>query len=139
MELGKTDKAIETYEQVIRDEPDNVVALNNLAWLYGLDRNPRALVLAESALQEAPDNPGIQDTCGWLQVQNGNFEEGRQLLEKALRQLPDSPEIRYHYAVALYQTGERDKALGMLKDLLADDSEFTGRADAQQFLDEKQS
>ena len=139
MELGKTDKAIETYEQVIRDEPDNVVALNNLAWLYGLDRNPRALVLAESALQEAPDNPGIQDTCGWLQVQNGNFEEGRQLLEKALRQLPDSPEIRYHYAVALYQTGERDKALGMLKDLLAEDNEFTGRADAQQFLDEKQS
>ena len=75
MELGETDKAIETYEQVIRDEPDNVVALNNLEWLYGLDRNQRALVLAERALQEAPDNPGILDTCGWLQVQNGTFED----------------------------------------------------------------
>ena len=139
MELGKTDKAIETYEQVIRDEPDNVVALNNLAWLYGLDRNPRALVLAESALKEAPDNPGIQDTCGWLHVQQGQLEEGRHLLEKALQQLPDSPEIRYHYAVALYQSGDREKALGMLKDLLAEDGEFTGRSDAQRFLDEKQS
>jgi len=139
MELGKTDKAIETYEQVIRDEPDNVVALNNLAWLYGLERNPRALVLAESALKEAPDNPGIQDTCGWLHVQQGQLEEGRHLLEKALQQLPDSPEIRYHYAVALYQSGDREKALGMLKDLLAEDSEFTGRSDAQRFLDEKQS
>jgi tetratricopeptide (TPR) repeat protein len=139
MELGETDKAIETYEQVIRDEPDNVVALNNLAWLYGLDRNPRALVLAETALKEAPDDPGIQDTCGWLHVQQGQIKEGRHLLEKALQQLPDSPEIRYHYAVALYQSGDHEKALGMLKDLLAEDSEFTGRSDAQRFLDEKQS
>lgn len=139
MELDKNEKAIETYEQVIRDEPDNVVALNNLAWLYGLDRNPRALVLAESALKAAPDDPGVQDTCGWLHVQQGQIEKGRHLLEKALQQLPDSPEIRYHYAVVLYQSGDHDKALGMLKDLLAEDSEFTGRSDAQQFLDEKQS
>ena len=82
---------------------------------------------------------GIQDTCGWLHVQHGQIKEGRHLLEKALQQLPDSPEIRYHYAVALYQSGNREKALGMLKDLLAEDSEFTGRSDAQQFLDEKQS
>ena len=139
MELGKTEKAIETYEQVIKEEPDNVVALNNLAWLYGLDRNPRALVLAKSALKAAPNNPGIQDTCGWLHVQQGQIEKGQHLLEKALKQLPEAPEVRYHYAVALYHSGERDKALGMLKDLLEEGGEFTGRPDAQQFLDEKQS
>ena len=138
MELGKNNKAIETYEQVIKEEPDNVVALNNLAWLYGLDGNPRALVLAESALKAAPDDPGVQDTCGWLRVQQGQIETGLHLLEKALQQLPDAPEVRYHHAVALYQSGERDTAIGMLKDLLAEDSKFTGRSDAQRFLDEKQ-
>lgn len=135
---GETDRAIQIYEQVIRDEPDNVIALNNLAWLYGLEQNPRALLLAENALKAAPDDPGVQDTCGWLHVQQGQVEKGLHLLEKALQQLPETPEVRYHYAVALYQSGERDTAIGMLKDLLAEDSKFTGRADAQRFLDEKQ-
>jgi len=138
MELGKNNKAIETYERVIKDEPNNVVALNNLAWLYGLDGNPRALVLAESALKAAPDDPGVQDTCGWLYVQQGQIETGRHLLEKALQQLPETPEVRYHYAVALYQSGERDTAIGMLKDLLVEGNEFTGRSDAQRFFDANQ-
>ena len=138
MELGKNDKAIAAYEQVIKQEPDNVVALNNLAWLYGLDRNPRALVLAESALKAAPDDPGVQDTCGWLRVQQGQIETGIHLLEKALQQLPDAPEVRYHYAVALYQSGDRDTAIGLLKDLLAEGRKFTGRSDAQRFIDENQ-
>ena len=61
------------------------------------------------------------------------------LLEKALQQLPDAAEVRYHYAVALYQSGERDTAIGILKDLLAEGSKFTGRSDAQRFIDENQS
>ena len=86
----------------------------------------------------APDDPGVQDTCGWLRVQQGQIESGRHLLGKALQQLPNKPDVRYHYTVALYHSGDHDQALGMLEDLLAEAGDFTGRPDAQQFLAENQ-
>ncbi len=135
--IGLNDKAIQIYEKVLAVQPDNVVALNNLAWLYSLSNDPKALKLAERAYQEYPDNVGIQDTYGWLLVKQGQVDKGRDLLQQAMEELSDVSEVRYHYAVALLKSGEKTEARKRLKQLLQSTGSFEGKEDIKSLLDER--
>ena len=127
-------KAIQVYEKVLEIQPDNVVVLNNLAWLYSLRNNPRALELAEKAHLAKPEDSAIQDTYGWALVQHGQIERGMQMLERAVQALPDVPEVQYHYAVALLKSGEVAMARDILGKLLEDNKPFEGRDEAYRLM-----
>ena len=43
--------------QVLRLDPDNALALNNLAWVLSVQKKPQALETAERANQLAPNQP----------------------------------------------------------------------------------
>ena len=132
--LKQNSKAIKTYEKVLKIQPDNVVVLNNLAWLYSLQNNPKALALAERAYKAKPGDSGIQDTYGWVLVQQGQAEKGRPILEQVIEALPGVPEVKYHYAMALLKSGEEARARKMLGKLLEDNKSFEGREEAEQLL-----
>ena len=132
----QNDKAIGQYEKVLKSEPDNVAALNNLAWLYLLDSEPRALVLAERAYRVTPDDPGIQDTYGWALVQQGKVDKGRRLISQAVEQQPENAEIMYHYAVVLLKSGKQTEGRRILTSLLREGQSFEGREEAKALLGE---
>lgn len=132
--MGQNAKAAEIYEKVLVIQPDNLVSLNNLAWLYSLINNPEAVELAERAYRINPDDSGIQDTYGWVLVQQGQVDKGWRILEQAMKKLFDVPEVRYHYAVALFKSGEKTQARKMLKRLLEQHSAFEGRDEAEKLL-----
>ena len=132
--LKQNSKAIENYEKLLEVEPDNAVVLNNLAWLYSLENHPKALELAKKASKMKPGDSGVQDTYGWILVQQGRAEEGRYILEKVIRELPDVPEVQYHYAAALLKTGDVAEAHKILKQLIADGKQFEGRDEALKLL-----
>ena len=134
--LGQDDKAIDVYERLLAVQPDNVLALNNLAWLYSLANDPKALGLAERAYLAYPDNAGIQDTFGWILVQQGQVDKGRRLLKQAMEKLSEVPEVRYHYAVALLKSGEKTEARKLLTQLLHSERPFEGRDNIQALLGE---
>jgi cellulose synthase operon protein C len=67
---------------------------------------------------------------GWLHVQRGAATEGLPLLAQAAAGLPDQAEVRYHWGVALADSGDRSKALEVLGSALAGGAEFPGRDDA---------
>jgi len=68
--LGDHSKAVDSYRKVADLEPDNVAALNNLAWLLK-DESPKlALKYAKSAYELSPDNLAIKDTLEVIQGLN---------------------------------------------------------------------
>ncbi|MFQ5756762.1 MAG: XrtA/PEP-CTERM system TPR-repeat protein PrsT, partial [Acidiferrobacterales bacterium] len=58
--------AIAQYQRIVKARPKNALALNNLAWLYHLQGDPRAVRTAERAHRLQPRNGAITDTLGWL-------------------------------------------------------------------------
>jgi putative PEP-CTERM system TPR-repeat lipoprotein len=115
---GQEQQAIEQYLKILETEPDNVIILNNLAWLYQEAGNPEAVKYAQHAHELAPDRPEVTDTLGWLLVQNGETNRGLVLLQEARVKAPHIPDIHYHMAVALYKSGRVDEARKELDRLL---------------------
>ena len=134
MATGDNPGAIREYEDLVRTLPENVVVLNNLAFLYQTEGDERALEYAEQAHAQAPDNPAIADTLGWVLVNRGEVERALPLLERARQALPDRPEVRYHYATALAKAGRRAEARQELAALLNEVESFPQRADAETLL-----
>jgi tetratricopeptide (TPR) repeat protein len=121
-------------EAVVRQSPDNIVALNNLAWLYGKLDDPRAEATAERAYQLAPQAPQVDDTLGWILARGHQAARAVPLLARAVKLTPGDPEVEYHYAYALFNSGKRAEAERLLTKLLATSRPFESRAAAMQLL-----
>jgi putative PEP-CTERM system TPR-repeat lipoprotein len=126
--------AIALLENLLKRNPNNPVVLNNLAWAYQQEKDPRALDTAEKAYKAAGDNPGVMDTLGWMLVEQGNAARGVQLLQKASGMAPDAPEIRYHLAVGLNKSGDKQGARKELDKLLAQNKPFAHQDEARALL-----
>ena len=130
----KNKEAIEQYEIILRQDPKYVPALNNLAWLYQQEKDPRALEYAEKANQLTPDNPAILDTLGWILVEQGNTSRGLPILQKASSLAPKAAEIQYHLVLGLVKSGDKAKARKELEQLLATGKTFPHIEDAKALL-----
>ncbi|NOY71766.1 MAG: PEP-CTERM system TPR-repeat protein PrsT [Gammaproteobacteria bacterium] len=133
--LKEYQQASVSFEQVIKIEPNNLIALNNLAWHYDRVGDERALEYAEKAYQISRNNPGVQDTLGWILVKNDDIERGYALLKKASAALPNIASVQYHFAAAKIKRGEKTEGEAMLRALLASKAKFEDRRLAQKLLD----
>ncbi len=131
------DAAQATYEIVRQRAPDNVIALNNLAWLYSRKHDAKAQGLARQAYRIAP-SPQTADTLGWALVSDGDAKTGLPYLQRAGTALPQDPAIQYHLAVALKATGENSQARDLLLQVLKANTAFDGKDDAERLLNELQ-
>ena len=88
-------------------DPDNVVAKNNLAWVYAEHGGniDVALKLAEEAKEKAPDDPTITDTLGWIYVKKGSYEAAIANLRNSVAKNPHDPNGLYHLGTAYYKLG----------------------------------
>jgi putative PEP-CTERM system TPR-repeat lipoprotein len=122
------------FEELLKREPNNPAVLNNLAWSYQQDKDPRALATAQQALKVAKDSPAVMDTAGWLMVEQGDVKGGLPLLQKAASMAPNAVEIRYHFAVALNKSGDKAGARKELTELLSQNKPFSQIDDARALL-----
>ncbi|WP_341936721.1 tetratricopeptide repeat protein [Marinimicrobium sp. C2-29] len=86
--------AIVAYEQLLEQNPNDPLAMNNLAWLLKDKELPRAAALAERAAQLQPDSAAIVDTYGWLLHLQGDDEAALEQLERAAELAPEVEEIQ---------------------------------------------
>lgn len=126
--------AIERFEAIVKRNPNNVVALNNLAWAYQQEKDPRALATAEQAAKLAPQSAAVLDTLGWMLTEQGNTARALPLLQKAVALAPTAPDLRYHLAVALSKSGDKPNARKELEKLLADNKSFSQIDDVKALL-----
>ncbi|HET7306592.1 MAG TPA: XrtA/PEP-CTERM system TPR-repeat protein PrsT [Gammaproteobacteria bacterium] len=131
MSMDKNDKALAQYEKVVDKYPHNVAALNNMAWLYSLHHDAKAVKYAQQAHKLAPKIGEITDTLGWALLQTGQPKKAVAILREAVKQTPKSPAVRYHLASALAQTGDKTEARQLLAKVLASKNKFAARDAAE--------
>jgi cytochrome c-type biogenesis protein CcmH/NrfG len=130
-----TPTAIAHYRAMLAIDPENIVALNNLAIALSDSGDAKASDYAEQAYRLAPYNPNIMDTLGWVLVQAKDTSRGTELLRAASNLSPTNGEIRLHFARALIQAGDKAGARRELEALTAKlDKASPLRADAEKLL-----
>ena len=130
----RQDEALKQYEILAEQRPDDFEVHNNLAGLYQLSNDPRALASAQKAYELAPKQPAANDTLGWILVKQGKFNEGLAYLRQAHALEFQQPEVRYHLAVALYGLGRNEEAKQELEAALATDKPFKEAEEARKLL-----
>ena len=67
---NKRDVARKYYEMSIKTDPNNPLALNNLAYLMTQTNGDldQALTYATRAKQRLPDHAEVNDTLGWIYI-----------------------------------------------------------------------
>ncbi len=99
-EQGDEEKAFEAYDRTLRNDPDNVLVLNNYAYylaVKGQDLD-KALEMSTKAIAAEPDNPTYLDTHAWVLYKKGDYKEAEKHMKKALKLLKE-PDATYqeHY------------------------------------------
>ena len=119
---GRPDQALLLYEQILKLDPNNPVALNNLAYIkaeQGVDPD-RALDLAQKAAKQTKDSAEIQDTLGFAYLKKNQPDQAAAAFRAALQSQPNNATFHYHLGLALLPIGEKDAAIRELKTALAD-------------------
>ena len=131
---GNTAKAAEHYRAILEQRPDDVLSLNNLAWIYQQNGDARGMELARRAARLAPQSPSVNDTLGWLLLQSGQVADAQGYLAKAAQLAPNDPAIAFHHAAALEKTGKASEARQKLEILLRTHPLFPDRPAAEALL-----
>jgi len=123
------------YLAVLELQPDNISALNNLAWSLRIENPKKALEYVQRASKLAPDMPAVLDTLAVVEYHNGDHQSARQAIRRALAGAPDNASMLYHQAMIDAALGEKDKAIAVLQEVLARDAaDFPERAEAEKLL-----
>lgn len=117
---GRTRDAVQAFEQLLRERPDDPNLLNALGYTLADHRMQlrRAESLIKRALAGSPDNPAMLDSLGWEHRQRGDLKGALPTLERAYL-ISRDPEIAAHWGEALWASGRKAEARKVLADALA--------------------
>ena len=135
---GDLAKAQEAYTTALAINPRFAPAANNLAWLISETDGDKekALQLAQTAKEAAPDDPRISDTLAWILYKRGVYQRALVLLEDSAAKLPEEPTIQYHLGMTYAKIGNKDAARKALVAATSTKREFRQLADAKRALTE---
>lgn len=109
-------QAVSFYQKLLVLEPENHVAMNNMAWLLHVNgKNTEAISYSEQALQFQPVNPEYLDTYGMILLRLERVDDAINALLQSIRAKPDSILIRMHLAEAFKVGGLDDESESLLR------------------------
>lgn len=125
------------YSKALDLEPGNLVAENNLAWVYSEHGGniDMALKLASDASRARPDDPNISDTLAWILVKKKDYDGAIRLLRNSVQKDPKNASYNYHLGVAYYHNGQKREAEQALQAALNLEPNSGNAGDAKQILE----
>ena len=111
-DTGRNEEARRYYEEVLKINPDQFQALNNLAYLKadeGVDLD-QALTFAQRAEQTNPTNLDVKDTVGFIYYRKNLTDESIRMLKELVTEKPDRATFHLHLAMAYFQKGDKSQA-----------------------------
>jgi len=113
-------KAISVYKALVKSSPNNVLLLNNLAWMLIQEKEfVDAVKYAKLAEQLMPNYGAILDTLGVALMGNEENKAALLVLTKASKQSDDTS-IKVHLAIAMHKNNQPEKSLSLLEQLTED-------------------
>jgi uncharacterized protein (TIGR03790 family) len=133
-QAGQFDRAAERYQRVLDVQPNNAIALNNLAYSMAvrLKSPAEALPLAKRAAAAAPNDGTVLDTLAWIEHLLGDEATAAKQIAQAVARARGNPEIRLHAAVIYAASGARAVAEIELKEALRLDPSLETRDEVRQ-------
>jgi tetratricopeptide (TPR) repeat protein len=134
--LGRVEEAEGELWTALQAHPDNPVLLNHLGYLW-VDSGRRVEQGAEMiarAHAAQPDDGNIQDSLGWAQYRQGQYEVAVTTLEGAVAKEPANAEINDHLGDAYWQVGRRREAQWQWSRVLTLSPDAERRAEVEQKL-----
>jgi len=109
---GRRDQAKPVYEQILKIQPDQPVALNNLAFIKAEDGQDldEALTMVQRARQGMPNSPDVMDTLGWIYLKKNLSDDAIRTFKELVTADPNRAAYHYHYGMALLQKGDKPSA-----------------------------
>ncbi len=122
---GRSDEALELYQQVLEIQPDYRIVINNLAWLMCEDKGMfrQALQLAQKGLKIYPNYVDLIDTRGVIYYRMGEFDSAREdfttCIELYRTREPAVVGSHLNLAKTFARLGQNDKAVEHLNQAFA--------------------
>jgi tetratricopeptide (TPR) repeat protein len=110
--MGQVDAAENELWTALQAHPDNPTLLNHLGYLWvdsgrRVEQGSEMIARAHAA---QPDDGNIQDSLGWSQYRQGQYDVAVVTLEGAVAKEPANAEINDHLGDAYWQVGRRREA-----------------------------
>jgi tetratricopeptide (TPR) repeat protein len=110
--LNRKKEASDIYNKVLGIDPENALALNNLAFLNAQSGTnlDQAMTFANRAKKKYPNNPDISDTLGFIYFQKNLTPEAVRIFRQAVQDDPKNATFHLHLAMALLKQGDKQGA-----------------------------
>ena len=97
-------QSFDIYERLLQQSPNNVIALNNMAWLVSMwkGEHDRAEKLVDQAIGKAGPVAALLDTRGTIRLNSGDYDKAIADFRDAVA-MDDSPSNRFHLALACWK------------------------------------
>ena len=110
---GQFDASIAALEELYAQDSGNIYVANNLASLLTAHGGtPESLERASTIAKRLRGSkiPAFQDTYGWIEYRQGNYETAVEYLAQAAAGLPSEPVVQAHLALAYAGLGREQEA-----------------------------
>lgn len=122
------------YRQVLAVQPDNALALNNVAWLLAKQGKPGALPMAEKAVSLLPDRAPLLDTLSTVLEAENQVPRAIEVQKRAISLAPGDPRLSMRLAKLYIKSGDKDRARAELEALAKLGAKFGEQAEVSTLM-----
>jgi putative PEP-CTERM system TPR-repeat lipoprotein len=122
------------YQAVLKLQPNNAVAYNNLAWVTAKLNKDGAIAYAEKALAISPNQPAFMDTLAGLLSDKNESAKALEMQKKVVALQPDAPLFKLNLAKIQIKAGDKAGAKVTLGELAKLGDKFGGQAEVASLL-----